>query len=395
MSQPDSRSEIFKRATALAIKAIGGKAELEVAFASNALGGPASVEGSRVHLPPPSTHLLPDERRFLRGSADAAALRLRHHDTLLHGRQAPDSINARAAFDALERARYESLGARGMAGVGGNLQGLIDADYRTRSFKRTTASDEVPLADALHLLAYQAFTGTVLDTAPQQAAETWRPWVESKIGARLDELSAVLTDQRAFAAAALKLMRDLDMGTPGEDQPEDGATSEAAGDGAPEPDEQPATPTEIESTEGEPDQDAAQTGAEAERGEGIDDPDTDRADASLAGDSDTPDAGQNQPEEQAAPIDGPRTTYRVFTSQYDEITAAGELCHGDELTRLRALLDQQVRHAQGLILKLANRLQRKLMAQQTRHWQFDQEEGLLDTARLARIIAAPLAQPEL
>ena len=390
MSQTDSRSEIFKRATALAIKAIGGKAELEVAFAPNALGGAGSVEGARVHLPPPSTQLPPDERRFLRGSADAAALRLRHHNTLLHGRNAPQNAAALAAFDALERARYESLGANGMAGVGDNLHGVIEEDYKTRGFKRTSASDEVPLADALHLLAFQAFTGKSLIDAPQRAAETWRPWVEGKIGARLGELAGLLHDQRAFGTAALRLMRDLDMGAPGEEQPQDTTAGDETSTGAPEPAEQAATPDEAETADGEPDQDAAEAGLQAEIGEGIDDAETERSDAGLAGDSDTPQPGQDWQDEAESPTtDGPRTTYRVFTNAYDEITPAGELCNEAELTRLRGMLDQQVKHAQGLILKLANRLQRKLMAQQTRVWQFDQEEGMLDTARLARIITAP------
>src|SRR6201999_1693694 len=87
--------------------------------------------------------------------------------------------------------------------------------------------------------------------------------------------------------------------------------------------------------------------------------------------------------------DGPRTTYRVFTTQFDEVVSARDLCQPDELSRLRLMLDQQVRHVQGLIVRLANRLQRKLMAQQTRSWDFDLEEGILDTSRLARVRASP------
>ncbi len=374
--------ENFKRATALAIKAIGHKAELEVAFTAE----PTGVAGSRVRMPLPSAGLPKAEVAFIRGAADSAALRLRYHDSKLHGKLVPGNSIARTVFDVLEQARCEGLGARHMAGVAHNLTTLLDERCKKEGFERAGAKAEIPLHDVLRILAHEVFSGQPLPKSAQQAAALWRGWIEEKIGTHLGHLPELLHDQKAYAAEVTRLLKEMDMGAPGENEPEDGKSEDTDSNAGIEQDEQPESTSESESEKGEPEQGAG----EASPKEGAPE-DQSQNSQNISGDHDgeTPEHGQNWQDEEYSVEYGPRTTYRVFTDQFDEVVAANELCQPEELTRLRSMLDQQVRHVQALIVRLANRLQRRLMAQQTRNWEFDLEEGLLDSARLTRIITNP------
>ncbi|HEU0117160.1 MAG TPA: cobaltochelatase subunit CobT [Alphaproteobacteria bacterium] len=375
--------ENFKRATALAIKAIGHKAELEVAFTTE----PSGVSISRVRVPLPSAGLPKAEVAYIRGAADAVALRLRYHNQKLHEKLAPKNTVARTVFDALEQARCEGLGAQHMQGVAHNLTTLLDERCKLQGFERAGSKVEIPVGDVLRILAHEAFTGQPLPKSATRAAEVWRGWIEERIGKTLGALPQLLDDQKAYATEIHRLLKEMDMGAPGEDVPdEDGEIEEQESKSGADQEEQQTETSQSESEDGEPEQ----GGGESSLEESASDENEEQA-KSVAGDNegDTPQHGQNWRDEDWDFEDGPRTTYRVFTTKFDEIISAQDLCPGEELSRLRLMLDQQVRHVQSLIVRLANRLQRRLMAQQTRSWDFDLEEGLLDTSRLARIITSP------
>jgi cobaltochelatase CobT len=375
--------EVFKRAIALAIKAIGHRAELEVAFTTEPMG----VSASRVKVPLPSAGLPLLEKAFIRGAADAAALRIRYHNPKIHGLQAPEDNIARSVFDALEQARCEGLGSQQMAGVAANLTALLDERCKQQGFDRAGTKSEVPLADVLRVLAHEQFTGLPLPLSAQRAAEVWRPWIEERVGKNLGRLPKLLDDQKAFAAETHRLLKAMDMGAQGNSDPDDAEGEDKKQDSNPpsDQDEKQTSASEAESDQGEPEEGAGQDKAEGQNGE---EEGEQKPNAAASDDGDNSVHGQNWAEEWET-VDGPRTTYRIFTNAHDEIVDATELCHPDELLRLRQMLDQQVRHSQALIVRLANRLQRKLMAQQTRNWDFDLEDGLLDTARLARIVISP------
>ena len=377
--------EIFKRATALAIKAIGERQELEVAFTTE----PSGVSGNRVRVPLPSAGLPRVETAFIRGAADAAALRLRHHNPKLYQRQLPSSPAARMAFEALEQARCEAAGARHMAGVASNLTALLDERCKQAGFERAGAKAEIPIADVMRILAHQVLSGQALPKSAERAASIWRGWIEEHIGAHLGRLPELVNDQKAYGEEAKRILKELDLEMPGEDRPDEGETKEEeSSSGAPEEENEQQTASEAEEQEADPEQGAGKEqadGAREEDGDNSDQP----PNAGAEGESDNSPDGRNWRDDDWDESEGPRTTYRVYTTAFDEVVSAGELCDGEELTRLRLMLDRQVQHSQGLIVRLANRLQRRLMAQQTRHWEFDLEEGILDTSRLARVIAAP------
>jgi len=374
----------FRTVLAGATRAIAQDTEAEVVFASDA-SGQAPGKVARVVSPGPS--LEPRLVAEARGAADSLALRLRHHDPKLHATRAPVSdTDARAVFDALETARVEALGAKAMAGVRSNLNDLAEARVRMDAITRARTPEEVPLATAVGLLARERLTGEAPPKTALPGLELVRPWIEEKAGAELDALALTIDDQASFATLSRRLLEDLDLAAEDADQaPEEGG-GEDQGD-----EEGPDETDEAETEGGEAGGEMEMRSEEAERDEGEDESADSEADVDE-GESTSGQEGSDQARANQARrnwLEEPVTDYRPFTTRFDEVVAAGELCDEDELNRLRAYLDQQMTSLGGVVTRLANRLQRRLMAQQARSWDFDQEEGLLDAARLARVIVSP------
>ena len=382
-TRPNEILDELRRATAAAARAIGRTGELDVEFVAESPG--ASGQTVRVSRPDPS---LPYQQVVCaRGQADSAALKLRHHDAELHARQAPRSAQARQVFNVLEQARCEVLGARTMAGVAINLDAALDARVESLGLDRLGDAEQAPLPEVLGLLAREAMLGQLPPPAAVKVLEHWRPKLERMVGADLSELSRCAGDQRAYARAMRELLRSLgfpdDQADPERDESND---DEADNDG----DESALNEGEA----GDSDDSASESmeGAEMREGAGEDE----------AGEMDSLDPGSLEFGEEDAETPGEtiwrpqpgsnlpdRDQYHAYCTDYDEIVDAATLCEPDELSRLRANLDQQLSHLQSVIGKLANRLQRRLLAKQVRSWAFDLEEGYLDTARLARVVANP------
>ena len=373
----------FRRALAGAARAIARDSEVEVVFASEV--APASGKTARVVQPGPS--LEPRLVAEARGAADSLALRLRHHDAKLHAAHVPMDLEARAVFDALETARVEALGARSMGGVRANLSELTEARVRGDSITRARSAAEVPLATAVGLMARERLTGEAPPKAALAGLKLLAPWIEDKAAAELDALALTLDDQAAFARLARRLLEDLDLSAaedPSEQDPD-------KGDDGDEPDDSGSDDAGEEGEEGAPSGgDMERRGEEAEDGDdqeqGSDD--FEAGDQQASSDDDISESAQAAAGRRNWEL-SPETDYRAFTTRFDEIVEAEDLCDVEELGRLRAYLDQQMASSQSVVTRLANRLQRRLMAQQSRSWEFDQEEGMLDAARLARVIVNP------
>ncbi|MDB5721059.1 MAG: cobT [Alphaproteobacteria bacterium] len=385
MAQPENPLEAFRQVLTGASRAIAREPDLELSFTADV----PSTSGKAVKVPMPGRTLPEREVAEARGFADAAALRLRHHDPALHARSAPDDEIARAVFDAAEQARIEALGARAMAGVRSNLGRATEMRIRTDPITRARSKAEVPLGTALGLIVRERLTGETPPDAARAGLDLVSDWVEDKAGADLDALGLAIDDQAAFAALASKVLRDLEL-----------VEGEAA-DLNPDENEEGEGEEEDKGDEGEDEEEDEAGGGEGEaemrveQGDSADDDSAPQYDEEDLTDSD--DGLGEEGEEGMLPVRPnrplsdlpPHFDYRVYTSRYDEVVEATELCDEEELGRLRAYLDQQLVHLQGAVTKLANRLQRRLMAQQSRSWDFDQEEGLLDAARLARVIVNP------
>ncbi len=381
-SGENTRSEAFKRATAGTLRAIGGQKDVQVTFQA----GPAQVTETRVRLPQPSRSLPAAEVARLRGAADAAALRLRHHDTAVHAARTPEPREAREVYDALEQARIEVVGARHMGGVAANLRQKLDAECEQAGYERMTRREQLPMAAALALLARERLSGEAPPPAAAAVLEQWRNTLAAGADRALDELAAAQDDQTAYTRAARRLLAAYDlaeMDAETEQEEDDDAGSDASGDQE-QPSEQPPTP-QPEQGHGTPEQALGAESEAASAGE----PEEEAADQEAGAAEGEDRAGG--PQQQREPVQPePGTQYRVFSRQFDEETPAEDLCDTDELSRLRQQLDQQLLNLQGVVSRLANRLQRRLMAQQTRAWEFDQEEGILDAGRLARVVVNPM-----
>ncbi len=381
MSKQDlTRQEEFKRATAGALRAIAQTDEVQVAFQP----GPAGLSGKRARLPLPSRSLPPAEMARLRGAADALALKLRHHNEATHAARMPSRKEAREVYDALEDVRVQHIGAEHMAGVRHNLGVRLNDECEAEGFDRMTRKDQLPLPAALSLLLRERVTGEAPPPAATRILEMWRGALDEKAEAAMAELTAATEDQDAFARAARKLLTALDLAEAELDS-EANQDDEGEEGGDDQSQEDQASPGEAQAQEQE-----AMSGAEPEtaEGEASDDMAEDSEEEGAAAEGDEKPGGPQQRREIPQVDDGSR--YRAFTTNFDEVIEADELCDADELTRLRQQLDQQLQHLQGVVSKLANRLQRRLMAQQQRSWEFDLEEGLLDVARLARVVSNPM-----
>ncbi|HXO00421.1 MAG TPA: cobaltochelatase subunit CobT [Stellaceae bacterium] len=380
MAQEFSPTEIFKRATATTLRAIAESEEVNVTFGPE----PAGLAGKRVKLPNPARDLPAEEVAQLRGAADSMALRLRYHDDAVHAKRLPGGPLARAIFESLEQARVEALGTRRMAGVGVNLNAMLDEQYRRQGFERVTERTEGTMAEAVRLLTREALTSEPPPLAAKRVVDLWRPWLQDKIAKDLGELDRVIQDQDAYARATRRLIQDLDLDL--------GEMDDSADDQQSQGDEQDG---ENQTDSGESATAGAQPSMEGAPADGA------AEDAEQDGDADTdgemmPGASDDDPGRPGRPGQMPRgradeqAIYRAFSTVSDEVVEADKLCDADELGRLRHLLDQQLSHLQSVIARLANRLQRRLLARQTRAWEFDLDEGILDAARLSRVVTNPV-----
>jgi len=384
----DQDIETFKSATLATLKAIAGDPDLEPVFAAGHPPiGRIGHNSKAPKLPLPDTAMDAQTKTLVRGNADIQALFLANHNEDLFLKNKPKDFEAGEAFKALEQARCESLGANTMTGVAKNIAKVLDEKCIRAGYAHATTREQITLADALHALTRQALTGETLPKSAEKIQSLWQPVIEEKLG---EPLSAFLkkqnlTDQSAFADLTLKLLEKLDLRITIPDGPNE--SEDAQADDTPE-EEQDTTPQD------QPDQNDFESAPEDDTPSESDDNDQGSQSGDLAeGDpeltEDTDIAGNPKMVHPHDFIPDQSGQYKIYTTQFDEELPANELADTFELNRLRSMLDQQLTSHQTVITKLANRLQRKVMARQTRSWQFDLEEGILDSSRLARVIANP------
>ncbi|MDN3644920.1 cobaltochelatase subunit CobT [Pontixanthobacter aestiaquae] len=378
----DTPLDLFKQALTGASRSIAREPEVEVAWSADA---PSST-GNNFRVPLPGRNLPVDQAQEARGFADSFALKLRHHSEGMHARNAPSEPLARACYDAVELVRYEALGSNNFSGMRDNLDAALMVRMGADPITRAQSKDEVPVQGALALMLREKLTGQEIPERAVPAVDMVREWIEEKVGSDFESLALSLDDQKSFQSLTLDMLRNLelikeetDSGSDDEDGEDEEGQDEEEQDG------------DEDSAEGDP-----QTGemaGEAAEGEDTGESETEQSSEEEMSDGEMGDEGEEgmmpvRPNRPWTDIPGD-FDYKHFTDKFDEEIEAPELCDTEELDRLRAYLDSQLTGLQSIVTKLANRLQRRLMAQQNRAWDFDQEEGLLDAARLARVVTQP------
>lgn len=380
MRDEDNPLEPFKRATTATIRALAGNDELEVTFGQ----GPPVGRGNRIRVPLPSVGASSEEIDAVRGMGDEYALKMRYHDAAEHQRHAPQGGGpAQEMFQWIEDARIASIGSMRMEGVAQNLDASLEVQCKQSAFDTITVESEAPLSVAVGLLVRQHLTGRPLPPSAEHVVQFWRDYVEEHAGEDIDRLKEHVLDQGKFADVCRSILMDLGL----EAELEDPTDADDSADDVETVDEGDDADSDSSPEDVALDDDTMMDeSAEGESSLVEMDADIDMDD--LGAEADPDEAPPNLPDESGRiRMD---VNYGAYTEAYDEMVRADELCDPDELLRLRALLDQQLLSLQHATSKLANRLQRKLLAKQNRTWEFDLEEGLLDTSRLAQVIADPM-----
>ncbi|RWO60852.1 cobaltochelatase subunit CobT [Mesorhizobium sp.] len=381
-SKTGAEADSFKRAVTVCMRAIAGDKDLEVGFAKDR----PALAGSRARLPELPKKASKADIAITRGLGDSMALKRACHDTRIHTRLAPEGKQARAIYDAVEQARVEAIGSRAMQGVADNIGSMLEDKYARANLIDVKDKADAPIEEALALMVREKLTGRAVPKSGERLVDLWRPWVEEKASADLDGLSAKLDDQQAFARVVREMLASMEMAEElGDDQ-----ETEDNDEYQPQGEDQSEEGGEDDSGSEQSQSDDTEASSDDEQSA-----ETEASDATADDLSDDDDADAETPGE-ARRNDNPFTNlskeidYKVFTTAFDETVGAEDLCEEEELDRLRAFLDKQLANPSGVVGRLANRLQRRLMAQQNRSWDFDLEEGYLDPARLVRVVIDPM-----
>jgi cobaltochelatase CobT len=383
----DAPQEPFKRAVAATMRAMARNPALEVSYSADRPSLIGAKESAKARLPEPPRKLTAAEAAIVRGLADSFSLRLACHDQGVHRRQAPQDQRARAVFDSVEQARVEAIGARRMEGVAANLTAMLEDRFSRGNYASLSERADAPIEDALALMVREKLTGAPPPPSARPLVDLWRPFVEERAQGSLERLIAAIDDQKAFGKILREVLSALDMGEESSDERED-------------------SDEETENQQDEADSEQQSAGEEAAQGEALDmeeaafseedmqDGASEQAEAPAGEFPEETDAGdaEEASESRRPPVhaDAKATLdYKAYTHKFDETTTAEDLCDPEELDRLRAYLDKQLSNLSSVVSRLANRLQRRLMAQQNRSWEFDIEEGVLDPARLSRVVIDP------
>ena len=386
-NKSDNPADPFKKALAEATKVLANNPELTVNYTVD----PSGISGDSIRLPQISRRMSREEVLIARGTSDALALYHRYHDDKTHARYAPEGGGiAQEIYEAMETARCEALGARDMPGTAGNIDAKIGAEADRLGFNEITDKSDAPLAAAAGYLIRNLATGRELPAGAQNVLNLWREFLETETGNTIENVSSQLEDQSQFAKLARQVITDLGYGDQLGNDPDDiNEDEEEQYQDETDDDNDPDSSGDEDSQEEDSEANPEQSQEEQQ----------DAGQASVALEDETSDDMSEETElpEGESPIEPPAPqpiseadpNYKVFKSDYDEEVHAEELAEPVELERLRAYLDQQLEPLKGAVSRLANKLQRRLQAQQNRSWLFDLEEGILDAGRLARVVANP------
>ena len=381
--QKEHPAELWKRVTASTLRSMGHAKELEVNYGQNQPG----LTSDAAHMPAPQATMSDEAISRFRGMSDALALRLRHHDADTHRANMPDGPDARKIYETVEQVRCEALGARRLAGASANLQALLDDRCRAKGYNGIKEKDDALLPEVIGLLVREKLQGCEVPDSAKAFVDLYREDLQEKISGELSTVLESADDQAAFSKNVNEMLRALDL------LHDDPSSDETDKDDDSESDEGEEGSQDAEASDADMDSEGALAGEsdDADSSEGMDfDPEFSEEDM-APGEGDEEPAGPSDYDPDWARNDkGDNRAYSAYTMEFDEVVQADDLCDTEELTRLRHQLDQQLANLQGVVAKLANRLQRKLLAQQTRSWEFDLEEGILDAGRLARAVTDPV-----
>ena len=386
MQNNDNPADPFKKALAETTKVMADDAELSVTYS---VDPPGSTNDS-IRLPQVSRRLTEQEVRLARGTADALALRHKFHDESTFDRYVPQGQMARDIYDAMETARCEAVGARAMPGTHTNIDAKIENEALRQGFGDIREASQAPLATAAGYLVRHLATGRDLPPDAANVMNLWRDFIEGQTGGSLGSIEEILADQAEFAKFTRKIIQDLGYGDQLGDDPDfEDEDAEDQAEADEDQDDQPDSSGEDDDAEEQDDANPEQSQDKQQDASTAQVSMDDMADSDMGEEMELPEGEAPLEPPAPQPVSDADPQYMVYRTEFDEEIRAEDLADPQELERLRAYLDQQLEPLKGAVSRLANKLQRRLQAQQNRSWEFDLEEGTLDAGRLARVIANP------
>ncbi len=383
----DHPADPFKKALADATRTLADDPDLGVTYSVD----PPGQTGDTIRLPQVSRRMTADEVLLTRGTADAFALRHRYHDDGTFQKYAPAGQMARDLYEAMETARIEAVGARHMPGTAGNIDAKIGSEATRRGYDQIRDPAEAPLSVAAGYLIRHLATGRTLPPAADNVMQLWQGYIEEQAGGSLETLQDALGDQQQFARLARQIIDDLGYGDQLGDDPDDSddASEDDAEDSGQDDDQPDSTGQDDDQRDDEMDAAPEQSQEDQQDASQAQVSMDDMAESEMGDEAEMPEGEAPLEPPAPQPVSEADPNYDVYETAHDEEIRAEDLADPAELERLRAYLDQQLDPLKGAVSRLANKLQRRLQAQQNRAWEFDLEEGMLDAGRLARVVANP------
>ena len=374
MDEKEILKERFKSAVSSAVKVISEKFDLEIKFGTN-------ISSKKNSLNLPEVLSLKNLQDFtnLRAFADSEALKIKYTDKKIYLKNEPEGTIGKSLYAIAEKVRYEKIGSDKLKGIKNNITKCYENKFKNKKIEEIKTEADVPITESFELYMRSHFFKIKPNKATKKILSYWQDLFDKNLKKKLKELDNCLENQSKFNHIVSEMINNLDF----------------ADTNSKEKEEQKETQKNKSSSENDSGENN-QANKEEENQENEYNFNIDDADINSMNENDS--LNQNEAEE----IKGDpnlkkryqknlfKDNYKIFTNEYDEIKEAEELENEEEIIRLRKNLDQQLINLQNVIAKLANKLQRLLLASQNRSWEFDLEEGMLDASKLSRVIIDPL-----
>lgn len=370
--------DTFKRALSSTVKAIAEDKEIEVIFGNN-----STSSDEKIILPEINNVFDLDNIASIRGAADNEALIYKYRNNDTYSEFLPNKEKNKKIYESLENTRIQILGSKYMRGVKSNLLSLYEKNCNEKNYSNVTSQSDLEIEHALEIYLKKKIDTNIVPKSASHALSYWSKWLDSKVGTSIDDLLENVDNQEKFAKLANKLISDLKLYDTNENKDE--SEDDNKGQQTEELDNPDIDETESQSSMSDDDMENTEEEVQSEESElPVDENNEEMQDLEDDGSENV------KPQyKESKSVETILSEYMVYSNKYDEIITAQDLCEDEELNRLRKYLDQQLKSFQTIISRLANRLQRKLLAKQNRSWEFNIEEGLLDTSRLTRVITDP------
>ena len=370
MDKEEARKEKFKLAITSTVKAISGKEKIEINF-----GDRNSNLKNSIFFQLDNLKNLEDFTK-IRAETDSRALKIRYSNKKIYEKNLPTNSTSKFLYNLSEKIRYEQIGSNNLKGIKKNLLNNYELKQKFTKKNQLKSKEDVKVGEAFELYLLKNFLNVKLDKLSEKILNYWTKEFDEKIKNKINFLKKNLYDQEVYSSIFAGLIEGMNINENIDENEENDQSEQEKSENNDGQNHQSEREQENNKLE------TGQAGLDAEY-----DFDNQKIDESLLDTDSDSENGQKVIQKNINNIN--KSLYKVYTEEFDQVAKAEKLESSEEILRLRKNLDQQLTGFQDLITKLANKLQRQLLAKQNRSWEFDLEEGQLDSSKLPRIIMDP------